>query len=68
MRGGGLAMAKRKEITIILSVEMGDGSVRPWDDLSHEEVETVKEHMRSRLSTAMSAYYTQHLDEFERMK
>lgn len=68
MRGGGLAMAKRKEIAIILSVEMGDGSVRPWDDLSHEEVETVKEHMRSRLSAAMSAYYTQHPDEFERMK
>lgn len=60
-------MAKRKEITIILSVEMDDGTIRPWEDLSQQEVETVKEHMRSRLSAAMSAYYTQHPDEFERM-
>ena len=61
-------MAKRKEITIILSVEMDDGTIRSWEDLSQQEVETVKEHMRSRLSAAMSAYYTQHPDEFERMR
>lgn len=60
-------MAKRKEITCVSFVLMPDGRAVPVSELSEKERGQWRENMRQRLSESMSAYYTQHPEEYARL-
>lgn len=55
------------ELTARVFMEYEDGRVVPFESLSREEVDAWRERMSKRLSIAMSAYYSNHLDEFARL-
>lgn len=59
---------KKKELTARCFMEFEDGRVVPMEELTEEEKEYAFSRMRKRLSRVMSLYYSEHLDEFERLK
>lgn len=68
MRGGAEMAGKRQEITCRSFVIMPDGRTVPVEDLTDSERETWHAHMRERLSTGLSAYYSQHPEEYARLR
>ena len=57
-------MAKN-DITVRLFLEdKKSGTVKPWADVTEEEKQTFLQTASERLSRTMSAYYTQHPEEF----
>ena len=61
-------MAKRKELTATVSVIMEDGTVKPFEELTAEEEKRLRENIRKRLEKSMSLYYSNHPEEFEKLK
>lgn len=61
-------MAKRKELTATVSVIMEDGTVKPFEELTAEEEKRLRENIRKRLSKSMSLYYSNHPEEFAKLK
>ncbi len=59
-------MAKR-ELTCVSYVMMPDGRTVKADELTPEENRQWQENMRRRLSEELSAYYTQHPEEYARL-
>ena len=57
-----------KKLGYICYVIMPDRGPVPLDELTKEERESWGERMRERLSENMSAYYTQHPEEYARLK
>ena len=57
-----------REITCRSFVIMPDGRTVPVEDLTDSERETWHAHMRERLSTGLSAYYSQHPEEYARLR
>ncbi|MBQ7435029.1 MAG: hypothetical protein IJV51_04420 [Oscillospiraceae bacterium] len=47
---------------------MPDGRTVPVEELTDSERETWHAHMRERLSTGLSAYYSQHPEEYARLR
>ena len=58
---------KRKELTCVSYVIMPDGRTVPVDELTPEESAQWQENMRRRLSENMSAYFTQHPEEYAKL-
>ncbi len=56
-----------KPLTCASFVLMPDGRAVPVGELTEEEREQWRANMRRRLSEDMSAYYTQHPDEYARL-
>ena len=62
-------MARRaKELTCEIFLKDDDGNITPWDSLTEEEREAWRQRTIERLSRTMSAYYSQHLEDFERLQ
>ena len=61
-------MAKRKELTATVSVIMEDGTVKPFEELTAEEEKRLRENIRKRLEKSMSLYYSNHHEEFAKLK
>lgn len=61
-------MAKRKELTATVSVIMEDGTVKPFEELTAEEEKRLRENIRKRLEKSMSQYYSNHPEEFAKLK
>ena len=61
-------MAKRKELTATVSVIMEDGTVKPFEELTAEEEKRLRENIRKRLEKSMSLYYSNHPEEFAKLK
>lgn len=55
-----------KKLTVRGFVVMGDKTV-PIESLTPEELENLRNKWAERLSKGLSEYYSQHLDEFERL-
>ena len=67
-RGRNKVMAgKRQELTCESFVIMPDGRTVPVRDLTPAEREQWHANMRRRLSETLSAYFTQHPDEYARL-
>lgn len=62
--GGG----KRGELTCVSFVMMPDGRTVPVGELTAEEREQWRARMRERLSRGLGEYYTQHPDEYRKLK
>lgn len=60
--------ARAKDLTVTMSVMFEDGSIVPFEELTPEQLEFCRERWKANLSSRMSAYYSQHLDEFEKLK
>lgn len=64
-------MEKRKprkgDLTFVCYVLKENGEAVPFEALTEEEREQLRQNMARRLSRAMSDYYTQHPDEFSRL-
>ena len=62
-------MAKQNDIRIECYIRMApDASPVPFHSLTAPERDAVRETMRNRLSQTMSSYYTQHMDEYQKLK
>lgn len=61
-------MAKRKELTATVSVIMEDGTVKPFEELTAEEEKRLRENIRKRLEKSMGLYYSNHPEEFAKLK
>ena len=61
-------MAKRKELTATVSVIMEDGTVKPFEELTADEEKRLRENIRKRLEKSMILYYSNHPEEFAKLK
>lgn len=61
-------MAKQQPLSYVLYIKMDDGSVVELDQLMPEQREQWLANVRRRLSMTMSGYYTQHPEEYEKIK
>lgn len=61
-------MAKRKELTATVSVIMENGTVKPFEELTAEEEKRLRENIRKRLEKSMNLYYSNHPEEFAKLK
>ena len=59
-------MAKTIPFRILVKDTM-TGETHKWDDLSEKEKDSYRERMSQNLSKGMSRYYSEHLEEFERL-
>ena len=57
-------MARGKPLGFVCYVNMPDGRTVPMNDLTESERAQWQQNMRQRLSEDMSAYYTQHPEEY----
>ena len=60
-------VGKGKELTCVSYVIMPGRGPVPFDELTAEERAQWKERMLQRLRVNMSAYYTQHPEQYERL-
>lgn len=61
-------MARRaKELTYEIFLKDDDGNITPWHSLTEEEKEAWRQRTIERLSRTMSAYYSQHLEDFKKL-
>lgn len=51
----------------IFMIDTEKGETYRWDDLTEEQKEMYRKRMCDNLSRRMSIYYSEHLDEFERL-
>lgn len=58
---------KRKELTCVSYVIMPDGRTVPADELTEAERAQWQKNMLRRLSENMSAYFTQHPEEYAKL-
>lgn len=56
-------MSRGKPITVVLKMEMPDGNIKPFEDLTPEELEDWDRRRVNRTSRVMSEYYSQHPEE-----
>ena len=47
---------------------MEDGTVKPFEELTAEEEKRLRENIRKRLEKSMSLYYSNHPEEFAKLK
>ena len=60
-------MAKSKPLTVVGHMRFQDGTRKPLDELTPEELARCKKSMCERLSIVMSEYYSLHPEEYERL-
>ena len=58
---------KRKELTVVCYVIMPDGRTVPVEDLTEEERAEWHRRQLKRLSEDLSAYYTQHPEDYAKL-
>ena len=58
----------RRELSCVSFVIMPDGRTVPVGELTENEREQWRANMRQRLSAELGAYYTQHPEEYVRLK
>ena len=56
-------MSRGKPITVVLKMEMPDGNVKPFEDLTEAEREDWDRRRVHRTSRVMSEYYSQHRED-----
>ena len=61
-------MARVKELMCTSFVIMPEGRTVPVDELTPEETAQWQRHMAARLGEVMSDYYTQHPEEYSKIK
>lgn len=61
-------MAKRQPLTCVCYIQMENGETLELDQLTPEQRAQWQENVRRRLSMTMSGYYTQHPEEYEKIK
>lgn len=61
-------MANRKnDITVVGYMILEDGSIVPFEDLTEEQLQRWRERASKRLSERLSAYYSQHPEEYAKL-
>lgn len=55
------------KITVRCFIEVDGAAPVPWESLSAAELERVRAKMSERLGRSVSAYYSQHPEEYDRM-
>lgn len=60
-------MAKRIPLTYNCFLELENGEVKPWDEVTPEEKERFYKNARERLTRTMSRYYSNHPEELKRL-
>ena len=61
-------MAKRNELTATVRVIMEDVTDQRFEELTTEEEKRLRENIRKRLEKSMSLYYSNHPEEFAKLK
>lgn len=56
-----------KELTYSISVIVGD-TIKPFDELTEDEHKQLRDNARERLSNSLSTYFTQHPDEYRKIR
>lgn len=56
-----------KELTYSINVIVGD-TVKPFDELTENEYKQLCDNARERLSNSLSTYFTQHPDEYKKIR
>lgn len=56
-------MSRGKPITVVLKMEMPDGNIKPFEDLTPEELNNWDRERVQRTSRVMSEYYSLHPEE-----
>lgn len=57
----------RKPLTATVNVIMEDKSIKPFEELTSDEVEKLRQNVKKRLESAMSLYFSNHPEEFKKL-
>lgn len=57
----------RKELTATVSVIMEDGTIKPWEEMTTDEIKRMRANMKARLERNMSRYFSAHPEEFAKL-
>lgn len=60
--------APKDDITVRGFMILEDGSIVPVEDLTQEQIERFQERSAKRLSRTMSEYYSQHPEEYAKLR
>lgn len=58
---------KKNDIEVVGMLILEDGSVVPWEERTPEQDQRFRENATKRLTETMSAYYSQHPEEYARL-
>lgn len=59
---------RKDDLSFVCYVILEDGRNVPFEELTPEEHQRFRENAAKRLSDRMSAYYTQHPEEYQKLK
>lgn len=59
---------KKDDIEVVGYLILEDGSIIPWEERTLEQDRRFRENATKRLTATMSAYYTQHPEEYVKLR
>lgn len=59
---------RKDDITVVGYLILEDGSIVPWEERTPEQDRRFRENATKRLTAAMSDYYTQHPEEYAKLR
>ena len=59
---------RKDDIEVVGYLILEDGSIIPWDERTPEQDRRFRENATKRLTAAMSDYYTQHPEEYAKLR
>ena len=59
---------RKDDIEVVGYLILEDGSIIPWDERTPEQDRRFRENSTKRLTAAMSDYYTQHPEEYAKLR
>ena len=59
---------RKDDLSFVCYMILEDGSTVPFEDLTQEQLQRFRENATRRLTERMSDYYTQHPDEYAKLK
>ncbi len=59
---------RKDDITVVGYLILEDGSVVPWEERTPEQDQRFRENATKRLTATMSAYYSQHPEEYAKLR
>ena len=59
---------RKDDITFVCYLILEDGTTVPWEETTEEQRARFRENATKRLTAAMSDYYTQHPEEYAKLR
>lgn len=59
---------RKDDLTFVCYLILEDGTIVPWEETTEEQRQRFRENATKRLTVGMSAYYSQHPEEYAQLE